>query len=134
MKINKLEINQEPEVAPMEPEVLPETAPLEPVKKPRPSEDDPFAIPAPKVDPTPKAGGVMTKLKKVNKIKTLEEFAKEFKKNPNIAQFSKENTLDDAILTKALALSAVMTLAVTDKAPLLFQAYQELDNFQNKDK
>ena len=131
MKNNKLEINQEPEVAPMEPEVLPETAPMEPVKKPQPSEDDPFAIPAPKVDPTPKAGGDMTKLKK---IKTLEAFMKEFKKNPNIAHFSKENTLDDDILTKSLALSAVMTLEVTDKAPLLFQAYQELENFQNENK
>lgn len=125
MKEINLNNSPEPEVLPVEPEVVPETTP----EKPRPSEDDPFAVPGPKVNPTPKGIKEEVDMTKV-RINKVDDFKVLFKKNPNIAQFKMDNMVDDDILTKVLADSVNMTLEVTDKSPGIMKGFIELDNFQ----
>jgi len=119
-----------PEVLP-EPKVLPKVKPkVKPTRRIRPEKDDPFAVPGPKVNPSPKAGNLKTEIMNKLIISDIEMFTKLFKRNPNIVEFSREYTLKEGMVTRALAESVNIMLKKTDRTMHMFQAYNELNNFK----
>ena len=75
----------------------------------------------------------MKKVKLVDKktlITSLSDFYDVYVKNPDIDSFSRDFVLDDSILTRALAISACMTVDVTDKSLPLFMRIKEINNFK----
>jgi hypothetical protein len=63
-------------------------------------------------------------------LNTLEDFYDVYVKNPDITSFSNKYKLDGKILTRALAISACMTVDVTDKKMNAMDAIKAVNNLK----